>query len=77
VQVGPVCNRVTEVDADTKADGPIGRLVTIEHRHLLLHLHGAAYSPVYAIEGNQQGVATCLDDPAAMILNGRIDQVGA
>jgi hypothetical protein len=51
-------------------------LVTIERRHLLLHLHSTAHSPVYAVEDNQQGVTTCLDDLAAMFLNCRIEQVG-
>ena len=73
VQVSPVSNCVTNVDADTEAHGPIGRLVTVEHRHPLLHLHGTAHRPVYAVEDNQQGVATCLDDPAAVLLYYRID----
>jgi hypothetical protein len=41
-----------------------------------LQLYGTAHGSVYAIEDNQQRVARCLDDPAAMPLSGRIDQVG-
>ena len=76
VQVSPIRNRVTDVDADPEADGAIGRLVTIEPRHKLLHLHGAAPRTVDAVEDNQQGVARCLDDPAVVFGYGGIDQVG-
>ena len=54
---------------------PIRRLVAIMDRHLLLHLHGTAHRPVDAVEHDQQRVAAGLDDPAAVLLDRRVDQV--
>ena len=73
MQVGSIGNRVADVDPDAKADGSIGRLVAIVDRNLLLHLHGAAHRAVYAVEHDQQRVAACLDNPAAMLLDRRVD----
>ena len=73
VKVGPIGNRVANVDPDAEADGPVRRLVAIMVGNLLLHLHGTAYRPVDAVEHDQQGIAPGLDDPAAMLLDRRVD----
>src|ERR1700746_612051 len=62
VQLSSIGDGVTDIDADTEADGLIGRLLTIEHGHKLLHPYDTADSSVDAVEGDQQGVAPCLDD---------------
>ena len=77
MQVSPISNGVSNVDADAKADGSIRRLIAVVDRNLLLHLHGTAHRPVDAVEHDQQGVAAGLDDPAAMLLDRRVDQVAA
>jgi hypothetical protein len=66
VQVGPVGNRVAKVDPYAKAHGSIGGLIAILDRNLFLYLHGAAYRPVYAVEYDQQGVTSGLNDPATV-----------
>ena len=43
--------------------------------NLLLHLHGATDRPVDAVEHDEQGIATCLHDPAAVLLDRRVDKV--
>ena len=44
-------------------------------RNLLLHLDGTPHCPVDAIEHDEQGVATGLDDPAAVLIDRRVYQV--
>ena len=75
MQISSIGNRVANVDPDAKADGSIGRLVAVMDRNLLLHLHGAAHRSVDAVEHDEQRVAAGLDDPAAMLLDRRVDQV--
>ena len=77
VHVSAIGNRIANVDPDAEADGSIGRLVAIVDRNLLLHLHGTAHRSVDAVEHDEQGVAAGLDDPAAMLLDRRIDQLSA
>ena len=67
MQISAVCNRVANVDPDAKAYGSIGRLVTVIVGHPLLHLHGAPYRPIDAVEHDQQGIAASLDDPTTML----------
>ncbi len=64
---------ITNVDADAEADGSISGLLAIVNGNLLLYLHRAAHRSVDAIEHDQQEVAAGLDDPAAMLLDGRIN----
>jgi hypothetical protein len=61
------------VNPDTKANGAILRLVAIQNWDLLLYLRGAADRPIYAVEDDEQGIATSLDDPATMLLDRRVD----
>jgi len=42
-------------------------------RNLLLNLHRTAHCSIEAIEYDQQGVATGLDDPATVLVDRRID----
>ena len=74
VEISPVGNHVTDVNADTKADGPIGGMVAVIGRYRLLHLHGTAHRPIDAIEQDEQGVASGLNDSAAMLIDRRVYQ---
>jgi hypothetical protein len=69
--------RVANVNPNTKSDRLLRWLITVVDGNLPLDLDGAPHRTINAAERNEQGVATCLDDPAAMLLNGRIDQLGA
>ena len=77
MQVSAIRNRVADVDPDTKANGSIWRLISVEDRHLLLHLNGTSHRPVDAVEHNEQGVTPSLDDPATMLLYRPVYQVAA
>ena len=70
-------NRVAKVDPDAKPHSPIWRLVAIMDRHLSLHMDSAAHSPVDATEHDEQRVSAGLDNPAAMLINRRIDHLPA
>ena len=76
MQVSAIGNRVTEVDADAEPDGTIRWLVSVLDRNLLLHLDRAAYGSVDAVEYQEEGVAPRLNDPAVMLLDRSVDQVG-
>ncbi len=52
VQISPVCNRISNVDPDAKADGLIGWLIPIVDWNLLLHPHGTTHRAIYAVEDN-------------------------
>ena len=52
-------------------------LIAVLDRNLLLDLDCAADRAIYTIEYDEQGVATSLNDPAAVLLDRRIDHVGA
>jgi hypothetical protein len=43
----------------------------------LLHLHGATHCPIGAVEHDEKGVASRVDEPAAKLVDGWIDQIGA
>ena len=75
MQVSPVGNRIAKVDADAEAHGSIGRLVAIVDRNLLLHLHRTAHRPVNAVKHDEKGIATGLNDPAAVLIDRRVYQV--
>ena len=73
MQIRPIGNHVANVDAHTKPNGAIAWDVAVAYLHLLLHLHGAADRPLDAIEHNEQGVASGLDDHATISIDGRVD----
>ena len=75
VQVSAIGNRVAKVDPDPKANGPIGSMVSVLRRNLVLDFHGAAHCPVNAVEHNEQGIPAGLNDPATVLFDGGIDQV--
>ena len=77
MQVSAISNGVADVDPDAEPDGAIRGLIAIMDRNLLLNLDSTADRPVYAIEYDEQGIATSLNDPAAVLLDCRVDQVGA
>src|SRR4029077_3054898 len=76
-QVSSIGNRVTNVDADPKADGPVRGRIIIMDRELLLHLQGAADRSINAIKHDEQRVTSGLDDPAAMFFNRWVNQSSA
>ena len=75
MQISPVCDRIANVDSDTKADSPFRRLVAVIVGHLLLHLHGTAHRPVDAIEHDEQRIAAGLNNPSAMLLDCWVDNL--
>ena len=54
----------------------IGRRTLIVDRDLLLDLHSTTNRSVDAVEYDKQGVTTSLHDPAPMLGNGGVDQIG-
>ena len=75
VQIGPIGNCVANIDTDAEADCPVNGLIRMERRKFLLHLYSTAYSAVDAIEHHEQGITAGLNDPAAMPLDRRVDQI--
>ena len=73
MQVGPVCYHVANVDADAEADAPVGGLVPIIHRDLLLDFYRAAHCAIDAVERNQQQIAAGLHHSAAVLADRRVD----
>jgi hypothetical protein len=71
VQVCSIGYSVANIDPDAETNGPIGRLVAIQDRNLLLDSHSAADRTIDAVECNQQRVAPGLHDPAAVLLDRR------
>ena len=77
MQVGAVGNRVSNVDPDAETDSSGSGLLAIIGGHLLLYLHCAAHGSINAVEYDKEGVATGLNNLAAMLLNRRVNQVPA
>ena len=77
VQIGPISNGIADVDPNTKSDGSVEGLVAIVDWYLLLNRHGTAHSAVDAVEHGKQGIAPRLNDPAAVLLDGPVYQIGA
>jgi len=73
VQVSSIRDSVAEVDSNTEEDGSVRRMIPVMDRNLFLHLHGTSHCPVNAVEDDQQGIATGLNNFAAMLLDGGID----
>ena len=72
VQVSTIRNRVAKVDPHAKPHDPLGRVVAVVYRHLLLHLHGTAHRAIYAVEHDKQRITAGLDDPATMLRYRRV-----
>ena len=68
---------VAEVDADAELDAPVGRHVGIAPPHAVLDLDGGAHSVSYAVELDQQAVASGLDDAAIVLFDDGIDELDA
>jgi hypothetical protein len=73
VQVSSIDDSVADVDSNTEEDGSIRRMIPVMDRNLFLHLHGTSHCPVNAAEDDQQGIATGLNNLAAILLDGGID----
>jgi hypothetical protein len=69
VQIGPVCNRVTNIYSEAETDGLLRWLITVMDWNLLLDLYGTAHRTVDAIEHDEQRVATSLNDPTAVFID--------
>ena len=67
MQIGPICNRVADVDPNTETDSQFRRVILVMDRNPLLHLHGAANRSVDAIEHDEQRITARLDDPATVL----------
>ena len=72
VDVSAIWDHIADVDADTKADGPVQRLIAIEQGDLLLNGNGTAHGTIDAVEDDQQRIAGSLGNSATMFANGRI-----
>jgi hypothetical protein len=76
VDVALVDDDVADIDAHAKLDTPGGR-ASIAPGHVTLDIDGAAYRINDAGEFDQHPIAGGLDDPAAVFLDLRIDQLAA
>jgi hypothetical protein len=74
VDVSSIGDHIADVDADANADGPIRGLVAIIGGDLLLHLRGTAYRTVNAVEHDEEGGTSRINNLAAMLVDRRIDQ---
>ena len=53
VDVSAIWNHITDVDADAKPYAPVGGVIAIVDRHLLLHLDRAAERSLNTIEHDE------------------------
>ena len=53
MNISAIWNHIANVDANTEADHPIGRLIAITGWHLLLDLRRTAHCTVHAVEYDQ------------------------
>jgi hypothetical protein len=77
MQVRTISNNIADVYANAKPDGPFGGLIAIIAGHLLLDTDRAAHCPIDAIEHDEQGVTTGLNNPPAMLVDSWADQSAA
>jgi len=77
MQVSSIGYRVTDTYADTKTNSSVQWLIAITNRNLLLYPDRAAHCSINAIEDNEEGIATRLNDLTAMRLDRRVHQIAA
>ena len=77
MQVRAVRDHVANVDTNAEANAPVGRLIAVIDRHLLLYLDRAAHCAIDAVECDQQRVAAGLHHSAAVLADCRVDQRAA
>src|SRR5512133_2007718 len=77
VQIGSICNRITDAHPNPKPDGSVCRLLAVQDWHFSLHFCGTPDRAIDAIEDDQQGIAASLHDPATMFPDRRVDQIAA
>ncbi len=75
VNIRAVREYITDIDADAKADAPIGRLVAVKLRHTALHRNRAAYGRGGAGELEEQGIPRSIHEPAVVLAQFGLDQV--
>jgi hypothetical protein len=77
MQIHTIGNHIANVYADPKSDSPIGGLIAIVLRHLLLDSDRAAHGSFNAVEHDEQRVACGLNDPPAVLGDRPVDQSAA
>jgi hypothetical protein len=77
VDVSAIRDHIADVNADAKADRPIRRLLTVIDGHLLLHLDCTAHRSINAVEDDEEGITSRVDDSAAMLFDRRVDEIAA
>ena len=68
---------VAEMDADTKFNAALGRHAGVSLDHGVLHFDGAAHGVDHGTELDERAVSRSLDDPAAVDLDRRVDEIAA
>ena len=72
VKIRAVCDHVTDVHANAEANVSFWRLFSVIGRHLPLHFNREAHRAI-AVKGDQEGVATSLNQRATMLIDCRFD----
>jgi hypothetical protein len=75
VHIATVHDHVAKVDANAESDAALGWSIAIKCGNCLLHLHGTSHRSLDTIEHHEDCVACCINDPAAILCDGRIDKV--
>ena len=75
VEISSICNRIANVNPDTETDRSLRWLISVMDRNLMLNLDSTAHRPVDAIEHDEKGIATSLNDPAAVFIDRRVNYV--
>src|ERR1700722_7842749 len=74
VDIGSIWNYIADVNADAEPDRPVQRLIAITDGHLLLDFHRTSHGSVNAVEHDKEAVASGVDDPTAVLCNGRVNK---
>jgi len=74
VNIAAVGDHVAEIDPDAKSEAPLLGEIQIAIDHRALDFAGAAHRVDHARKFREHAVAGCLDDPAVMLADLRIDQ---
>jgi hypothetical protein len=75
VQVCAISNCISNVDANTIANGPIRGLISVQNTNPLLYRQSTTRRAVYAVEYDQQRVTGRLDQPATILSYSWVDHI--
>jgi hypothetical protein len=70
VNICAIRNYITYINPDAKLDRPVGGLVAIMVRHLLLNFYSTANCTIDAVENDEKRITTGIDDPTSMLGDG-------